>query len=533
MPNTLANIVLYAWPLVVLGMFALLPRARALILAILAGYLILPVKTGFDAPFLPPLDKTLIPSLAAAFGCMVFAGRRDHPRRSSQRFANAVGEPALAHRRGPVGAAVKPVMAGRGGLVFSRTALAGNAVEDRASGNVGQSVRWRRSVPHGRLKNRSDVVTNGLLVLLVLCPFATAFTNTEVVSFGHTVLPALTLHDAFSMSLAAMVQALPFVLGWRFLAAEDDHRVLLQYLVLAALAYSALALLEIRLSPQMNTWVYGFFQHSFEQHMRGDGFRPLVFLQHGLWLSIFFAMAILAAAGLWRQMRSDRLRGGEWLLALAWLLMTLGLSHSLGALLLVLIMLPWILFVSARTQIAMAAAVAVAVLALPAMRVAGFVPVDAVEQVVRAIDAERAESWRFRVDNEEQLFARAMEKPLFGWGGWNRNSVHDPDGRDVSVTDGQWVITFGVSGWAGYFAVFGLLALPILGLWRHASRWTVAPATAALCVVLACNLADLVPNATMTPLTWLVAGALAGYLGRTMPHGAEPGARNKLFVPSP
>jgi hypothetical protein len=232
-------------------------------------------------------------------------------------------------------------------------------------------------------------------------------------------------------------------------------------------------------------------------------------------------------------MRSERLGGGEWLLALAWLLMTLGLSHSLGALILVLVMLPWALFLTVRTQIAIAATVAMLVLSYPAVRTAGLVPTDAIEQAVRAIDAERAESWRFRVNNEEQLFARAIEKPLFGWGGWNRNGVHDASGRDVSVTDGQWVITLGVSGYTGYLAVFGLLALPILALWRHASRGHVEPATAALAVVLVCNMSDLVPNATLTPVTWLIAGALAGYVGRATPRRAEPKSRSKLFVPSP
>ncbi len=37
------------------------------------------------------------------------------------------------------------------------------------------------------------------------------------------------------------------------------------------------------------------------------GFRPVVFLHHGLWLAIFMAMALLAAAALWAQARQERL----------------------------------------------------------------------------------------------------------------------------------------------------------------------------------------------------------------------------------
>jgi hypothetical protein len=35
-----------------------------------------------------------------------------------------------------------------------------------------------------------------------------------------------------------------------------------------------------------------------------------------------------------------------------------------------------------------------------------------------------------------------------------------------------------------------------------------------LCLLLAINAVDLIPNATLTPLTWLIAGALTGYSER-------------------
>ena len=71
-------------------------------------------------------------------------------------------------------------------------------------------------------------------------------------------------------------------------------------LVVAGLAYSVPMLIEVRLSPQINIWVYGFFQHNFDQMMRYGGFRPIVFLPHGLWVAFFALMALVAAVGLWR-----------------------------------------------------------------------------------------------------------------------------------------------------------------------------------------------------------------------------------------
>ena len=55
------------------------------------------------------------------------------------------------------------------------------------------------------------------------------------------------------------------------------------------------------------------------------------------------------------------------------------------------------------------------------------------------VGEDRAGSLEFRLDNEDMLIARAMQRPLFGWGGWGRARVHDEDGKDISVTDGLWI----------------------------------------------------------------------------------------------
>jgi hypothetical protein len=92
--------------------------------------------------------------------------------------------------------------------------------------------------------------------------------------------------------------------------------------------------------------------------------------------------------------------------------------------------------------------------------------------------------------------------------------VYDPGtGRVLSIVDGQWIITIGHYGWLGFIAMFGLLALPVLGMWREARRPGAAPvpmAVSALTLILAVNMLDLLPNATLIPFTWLIAGALLG-----------------------
>ena len=79
-----------------------------------------------------------------------------------------------------------------------------------------------------------------------------------------------------------------------------------------------------------------------------------------------------------------------------------------------------------------------------------------------SISEERAESLRVRFDNEQQLLERASQRFLFGWGRWGRSRIYDEYGKDISLTDGRWVITLGQFGVLGFLAEFGLLAFTVL-----------------------------------------------------------------------
>ena len=99
------------------------------------------------------------------------------------------------------------------------------------------------------------------------------------------------------------------------------------------------------MSPQLNNMFYGFFPHSWGQHMRGGGYRPLVFLEHGLRLGIFMAVAVLATIGYFRS-REGGNRASVMLAAL-WLFGTLILCKSAGALIIASLIAPVILLLGA------------------------------------------------------------------------------------------------------------------------------------------------------------------------------------------
>jgi hypothetical protein len=353
------------------------------------------------------------------------------------------------------------------------------------------------------------VPANGLARLMVLAlvtaSFITVATNLDPVGFR----PGLRLYDGFSAVLSVILQLLPLLLARKYLARAEDHRTLLAVLCAAGLCYSVLILYEIRMSPQLNNMVYGFFPHDWVQHMRGAGFRPVVFLSHGLWLAIFMCMTALATFGASRLFLG---KGAALALAGLWLLLVLFLSKSLGALMITLLLAPVVLFAHFRVQLMVAALVAAVIVTYPLLRGVGLVPINAIMNISERISEERAESLKYRLVNEETLLEKAGQRPVFGWGGWGRSRTYTDDDRLSDTADGYWIIILGQGGWVRYLGEFGLVAGPLILMGLFSRRYPVGPEAAILALALTANLIDLIPNGTATPITWLLAGALWGRL---------------------
>lgn len=355
----------------------------------------------------------------------------------------------------------------------------------------------------------------GLLAAFVLSPFGTVLTNSETIAVNFRPdLPGMVLYDALSIVSYQAYIIMTFAMARRFLATASALREILYGLVIGAVLYAIPMLIEIRLSPQMNVWIYGFFQHSFEQMMRSGGFRPIVFLEHGLWVAFFAVTALLASTQLTREANGVRRRNlGALTLALFVILV---LCKSLGALIFAVLLMPLVFFLPLRWLLAMAASMALFAMTYPVLRGLGVVPVDEMIAFFKGIDPNRAQSLEFRFVNEAKLLAHALEKPLFGWGGWLRNLLHDPlTGRVATIADGQWIVTITMFGWVGFLAEFGLLALPLFlllpAVLHLSDGQRLEPALGALVMIHGINMIDMLPNATLTPLTWMICGALLGH----------------------
>ena len=464
-PGPQSYVVLLLWPLVILLLYRRLPFQKALIWSVVLSYLFLPAAwvVRIPLPILPALDKNFVPALA-----MLIIG--------TVMLYQIRARIAIAARRGQkITASVSFVRPG----LFPRTTI--------------------------------GIV---LIALLISGVFMTILANTDELEYGFTVLPGLRINDSVGAALDALVMLVPLLLGRKFLADDDGHKALLTILAVAALGYSLLALYEVRMSPQLNRMVYGFFPHSsFGQHIRPSGFRPLVFLNHGLLLGIFFSCAAIAAAVLIR-MSSGAARF-RYALAFVYLVAVLYLSKTLGAALIAILMLPVALLMPIRLQLITAALIAATTLTYPMLRGAHLIPVDQVIAVAESLDENRASSLAFRFYHEENLLEKVDERPILGWGTWGRWRIYDEDGRDVTVSDGEWIITMAEWGWIGYIGKFGLLCIPLILFTLRQKRYEIGLATSGLCLVIAANLIDLIPNSAPSPIIWLAAGALLGRMERT------------------
>lgn len=359
----------------------------------------------------------------------------------------------------------------------------------------------------------ASVIGRGLIALYVISPFATVLTNSDPIWFQMAGLPAMRIYDSLAVVANQFIALLPFFLARKFLATEQAMRAIIVALVLAGLIYSIPMLFEARMSPQLNLWLYGYFQHDFSQAIRFGGFRPFVFMPHGLWVAFFAMMCLIAAVTLLR-VGPAAVRPRYLVIAL-YLAVVLAFCRSVGPIMYALLLIPLVLIVPRRLQVLVAGLMVVVVVTYPLLRGLHLVPVDDILKFAMSMNAERGASLEFRLLNEELLLDRAAERPWFGWGNYGRGLLHDPwTGQINVIADGGWIITLGTFGWAGYIAEFGLLVLPVLLLSREALRQpssSLSPFACTVALILAANLFDMLPNDTLIPFTWLMAGAVMGY----------------------
>lgn len=354
--------------------------------------------------------------------------------------------------------------------------------------------------------------TRWVMVLALVSIVGTLSGNGDPQRFGPVQLPGLSAYDGVALFVNWLLRViLPFYLGQTLFRTCDDLRTLLRGLVVGALVYVPLILLEVRLSPILHLKLYGFFQHDFIQAVRSGGFRAFVFMSHGLAVAFYMSQALTAATGLARVKDTWLPLSSRWTTII--LTAALITCKSMGAFIYAGVSVPAIWFSSVRAQFRLARWLSLAVLVYPFARLMDLISTEWFIAQARAISEDRSLSLEFRFINENLLLTRAQLRPYFGWGSWGRNQVFDEDGRMVTVTDGEWIIQFGIGGVLGFAIIFGMLLLPVFRAGKASRLGRVAQpeddkVLATVALLLAFTGLDLIPNAISHGLPYVIAGAL-------------------------
>ena len=340
-----------------------------------------------------------------------------------------------------------------------------------------------------------------LIAIWVMIPVASALAN------------GLGLYDGVAgVVRQILVWGVPYFIGRAYFSHLAGLRELAIGVFLGGLVYVPLCLWEIRMSPQLHGWLYGFSPSPWSNALRLGGYRPKVFLHSGLPVGLWMTGASLVGAWLWHTGALRNLWGHRagWAVGTLWV--TTLLCKSLGALT-VLGAAVGVLYLCGRWGIRSAFIVWVSG---TAVYIFGRTMMDwSGEKVVAAaqmISEDRAASLAFRIHNENMLMVRAAERPLLGWGGWGRNR---PEGLRT-VTDGAWIIALGRYGVVGLVSMLGTLLVPAMWLWWRIrrERWSdpaLAPAIV-LSMLGVCLANDFVLNAMLNPVFLVATGAVSGWL---------------------
>lgn len=352
----------------------------------------------------------------------------------------------------------------------------------------------------------------GLLFIYLISPIITVILNGDRIYIAGRILPELTSHDAISVMISQWLYVLPLLFGRQFFRTYEQQLLMFKTIVIAGLVYSTLILFEIRFSPQLHSWLYGYFPHSFAQQVRQGGFRPVVFMGHGLWVAFFVMVVTLSATVLWKD--GVKIRRFSPSIVTIYFFALLILCKSIASLLYGIFALLVVRYVSSKMQLRIAIVLVMLTLLYPTMSILKVFPHQQVVEIAEVFDEDRAGSLLFRFEQESILLDHGAKRFFFGWGGWARNRVFDREtGKDESVTDGRWIITFGQFGWIGFIAEFGLLAMVVFRAYKASKlvkERKELHLLAAHATLVGIVMIDQLPNASLQPWLWLVAGILLG-----------------------
>ena len=351
------------------------------------------------------------------------------------------------------------------------------------------------------------------MLIWCICPVFSSISN------------GLGFYDGINEAISQTVTwGLPYFLGRLYLNNLAGLRELAINVLKGGLIYVPLCLYEGRMSPQIHKIFYGYYAHpsGIAQAYRLGGYRPMVFMEHGLMVGMWMMMVTLVGIWLWQAKTIQRL----WNIPIKYLVIfylgTFIWCRSAGTYayllcgLVILFVVKWL-----RTNLPLLLLMAGISFYLYTSAAGTFNTEGIVAFTADIINPERAQSLEFRFNNEEILAEHAREKLVFGWAGWGRNRVYEENWHgvfeDVAITDSSWILAFGINGLVGLVSLTASLLLPLISFCLSgypAKTWfdpKIAPA-AVLAVSLLLFMLDSLLNAMFNPVFPLISGGLSGLI---------------------
>ncbi len=340
------------------------------------------------------------------------------------------------------------------------------------------------------------------ILIFILSPLPSSITN------------GLGAYDGMAAVYANIFNfGVPYYMGRIYIRTPNDVKTVANWIVIAGLIAAPLALWEVRMSPQLNAQIYGYHAADFHMSNRLGGYRPMLFMRHGLEVGLWLATAGAVAVWLWiTTKRQTRILGFSIQPLGAILLVSTVVSRSLGSIILLGGTTACALFVrTTGLRLAMIAMILTPSIYL-SVRITDVWSPDQFTSIIRSIDERRAMSFESRLEQEIIYSQHALKKPMFGWGGYGRYRPINERG-EVDAVDGLTTIIFGENGLVGLSSFLAMIALPSLLMVIRVPKKALttqlwAPALAIMLGVSIFSI-DMMFNAFHTPLHIFGIGVIA------------------------
>jgi hypothetical protein len=374
-------------------------------------------------------------------------------------------------------------------------------------------------------------------VILLVGAFMTMWTNRDALHYGPVVLQGESFSDFFSDAVRSVSDPwVVFFMGRAVFKSSRDLVYLCRTMAVAAVCLIIPILIEIRLSPQLNHWIYGYEPSDFSQLVRGSGYRPEVFFGHGLMLSAFLLACLVLSVGLARAKLS--VSGYSAKVFCVAIGVTLIACKSMGSILYALILVPVLLWASPKRVATIATILMLVFVSYPILRWNGIIPTKGITDFFVGISQERAHSLQYRFNMEDGMLDLARQRAWFGFGNYGRFFVYNPvTGARETVPDGVVALTLAGRGFVCFYSYFFPYAYAILRARRLIMKLR-KPSNRALLAALSlqCSiiLFDLIINSAFIPLFMTFFGILYAMPSVMMKEeAAESAAAEEWGYPEP